>query len=84
MITRILTNFRYLVSLINVWHFSDHVGHYNDPIDHLLDSNYRLVHILRGPSKLAQVQKDGSRDTDIWAAEFEPAIDNGEQSQRTS
>ncbi|KAH8553801.1 hypothetical protein BGW37DRAFT_465878 [Umbelopsis sp. PMI_123] len=35
-----------------------------------------LVHILRGPSKLAQVQKGGSRDTNIWAAEIEPAIDN--------
>ncbi|CAM0139582.1 hypothetical protein VKS41_004600 [Umbelopsis sp. WA50703] len=61
----------------NVQHEEDSEHDYEDSDEFpLLDSNYRLVHILRGPSKLAQVQKDGSRDTDIWAAEFEPAIDN--------
>jgi hypothetical protein len=62
----------------------DHIGHFNDHILSSSDSNFRLVHILRGPSKLAQVQKGGSRDTNIWAAEIEPAIDNGKQSQITS
>ncbi|KAJ2963075.1 hypothetical protein NQZ79_g1842 [Umbelopsis isabellina] len=61
-----------------VQHEEDSEHDYEDSDEFpLLDSNYRLVHILRGPSKLSQVQKDGSRDTDIWAAEFEPAIDNG-------
>ncbi|KAG2179995.1 hypothetical protein INT43_003782 [Umbelopsis isabellina] len=60
-----------------VHHEEDSEHEYEDSDEFpLLDSNYRLVHILRGPSKLSQAQKDGSRDTDIWAAEFEPAIDN--------
>ncbi|KAH8556826.1 WD40-repeat-containing domain protein [Umbelopsis sp. PMI_123] len=41
----------------------------------IFDSNYRLTHILRGPSKILFPNRDGTKDTDIWAVEFEPGID---------
>lgn len=43
----------------------------------LIDSKYRLAHILRGPSKIVPPRDDGVKDSDIWAVEFEPAIDEG-------
>ncbi|CAO3696591.1 unnamed protein product [Umbelopsis ramanniana] len=40
----------------------------------IFESNFRLTHILRGPSKILFPNRDGTKDMDIWAVEFEPGI----------
>jgi hypothetical protein len=65
-------------------HDSYSVGHQVRTNQHLLglESNYRLTHILRGPSKILFPNRDGTKDMDIWAVEFEPGIGQSKEMKK--
>ncbi|KAG2179417.1 hypothetical protein INT44_006263 [Umbelopsis vinacea] len=48
----------------------------------IFESNYRLTHILRGPSKILFPNRDGTKDMDIWAVEFEPGIGQSKELEK--